>query len=165
MALEPTAEISVAIPVDVENVQASAAEISTSTDIVTASKDIIPFEKETVFESASECSLKFQAATAVVPAFAFEIEKASVVKEITLEKETISPISHNDCFKEIATNVETPAMKAASDYEIPCKEEMVSEPGFFINPRNYLFLSVFIERGQWLSLVGHSFFQFKSKAG
>lgn len=124
------------MPVNVESVQASAPKISTSSEIVIATKDIIPFEKETVFESAQECSLEFQTVNAVVLEFSFEIENVSIIKEIPLEKETISTISRDDCFKEIASDVETLGMKAVSDCEIPSKEEMVSGPGFVINPRN-----------------------------
>lgn len=78
MELKLTTKIGVPISVDVENEQSSTPEFSISSESVTTTKEIIPFGKETAFESAKECSLQFQ----TVNAFVAEFENASIIKEI-----------------------------------------------------------------------------------
>ena len=130
MQLESITEIAVPILVEVENMEDSTPEVSSSAENAIGSKDIILLEKETVLGSAQVCSREFETVNASGPEFVFEIGNTSANKEIPLEKETISPISHDDCFKEIAVDVETtPVVKDESDCEIPCQEELVRGPG------------------------------------
>ena len=115
MELELTTEIGVTISVDVENVQSSTPEFSISSESATATKEIIPFGKETGFESAKECSLQFQ----TVNAFVAGISQGDSLLKRRRSAQFFIMIA-------ITVDMETPTIKEISDRKVQSKEEMVS---------------------------------------